>query len=131
MEELTQTNMENYKQEDSSVNDDNEIKNDCCSNENDINPLDFNKFEKTINVVSDIILVIGIISSIILAFTNIIVEEEGYYASGWGWTRNEFNPMGLVATLSTLISSILLWAGLKVYTGISLNVRKMSNKQVD
>ncbi|MBR4297421.1 MAG: hypothetical protein IKT82_04430, partial [Bacteroidaceae bacterium] len=71
--------------------------------------------ENTLLVIGNIILVLGIISTLILACTTLQTEVyNGYYH------EEQFNPIGLALTLGTLLSSLATWAVLRVIVNISL-----------
>ena len=87
----------------------------------------FTKEEKIINSISNIIMVLGIISSIVMAFTMIIVKEEKTFGQ-FSYTSREFNPLGLVITISTFVASIFFPIIIKLFVGISANIRHITNK---
>ena len=65
--------------------------------------------EKTLDVLSDIILVVGIISSLIMLLTIITTLE------------------GAIITIATIFSTILLWGLLSWAVQLSVNIRKIAN----
>lgn len=74
--------------------------------------------EDTLTTVGNVILVLGILATIILAFTTVFVEVEV------GWHKeSRFNPIGLALTLGTLLSSLATWAVLRVIANISLRLK--------
>ena len=74
--------------------------------------------EGTLTTVGNVILVLGILATIILAFTTVFVEVEV------GWHKeNHFNPMGLALTMGTLLSTLATWAVLRVIANISLRLQ--------
>jgi len=82
--------------------------------------------EKTLKTIANLILVVGIISSLILLFTVTFVKIPGKYS----W-ENEmaFNASGLVITIGTLFSSIGLWALLRVISNISISLKELNIKK--
>lgn len=72
--------------------------------------------ESTLIVIANIVIILGVLASIILAFTVIHDKYMG------------FNPTGLVITLSTLLSSIVTWAVLLCIAKTSKNIREIRNK---
>lgn len=72
--------------------------------------------ESTLIVIGNITVILGVIASIILAFTIIHNKYTG------------FNPTGLVITISTLLSSIITWAVLLCIAKTSKNIREIRNK---
>lgn len=83
------------------------------------------EIEDVIKILSTVILVIGIATSIFLAFTIIVVEEPSMYGK-YIYSDEVFNPEGLVITIATLLSSILLFALLRLAVGVSINIRKIA-----
>ena len=74
--------------------------------------------EDTLTTVGNVILVLGILATIILAFTTVFVEVEV------GWHKeSRFNPMGLALTVGTLLSTLATWAVLRVIANISLRLQ--------
>jgi hypothetical protein len=74
--------------------------------------------EDTLTTVGNVILVLGILATIILAFTTVFVEVEV------GWHKeNHFDPMGLALTVGTLLSTLATWAVLRVIANISLRLQ--------
>ena len=74
--------------------------------------------ENTLTTVGGIILTLGIIATVILACTTLKTEVyNGYYH------EDQFNPMGLVITLGTLLSTLATWAVLRVIANISLRLK--------
>jgi len=83
--------------------------------------------EITIKIIANIILIIGIISSIILLFTVAIIQTKGKYSFE---DKNVISMSGLVITIGSLISSIALWAFLRVIGNISITLKEIKeNKQ--
>ena len=83
--------------------------------------------EKSLKTIVNIILIVGIISSLILLFTVTIIQVKGEYSF-----KNEtiFSSSGFVITIGTLFSSIALWAFLRVIANISITLKELKeNKQ--
>ena len=80
----------------------------------------FSNIEKTIYLLSNVLLIIGIIVSIIMLFSIVIVETV---------FSTKFSLMGLAITISTLFSSILFWALLRLAVEVSVNIREILKKQ--
>lgn len=79
--------------------------------------------ERALQVIAVIILVVGVICSIYFAF-NLTMKEVSYgYLS-----YKKFSVEGLAITIATLLSSICTWALLYCFAEISLNIRKIANK---
>lgn len=72
--------------------------------------------ESTLIVIANIIIALGVLASMIFAFTIVEDKYEG------------FSPKGLAITISTLLSSIVIWAVLLCIAKISKNVREIRNK---
>lgn len=81
---------------------------------------EFNNQEKTVSVLADILLVLGIIATLIMLFTIVVTGEYSF--------NKEFSLIGLAITVSTLFLSVLFWALLKLSVGVSVNVRKIAEK---
>lgn len=74
--------------------------------------------EDTLTTVGNVILVLGILATIILAFTTVFVEVK----VDWHM-ESRFNPMGLALTVGTLLSTLATWAVLRVIANISLRLK--------
>lgn len=72
--------------------------------------------ESTLIVIGNIVIVLGVLASMILAFT---ITHNKYTG---------FNPTGLAITISTLLSSIVTWAVLLCIAKTSKNIREIRNK---
>lgn len=72
--------------------------------------------ESTLIIIANIVIALGVLASMILAFTIIYDKYMG------------FNPTGLAITISTLLSSIVIWAVLLCIAKISKNIREIRNK---
>jgi len=77
--------------------------------------------EVTLNTISIIVLVCGIIGTLICLFTITFVEE----CRGCG---KEFSPIGFVISLGVLLTSLTTWATLKIICEIAMNLRQINNK---
>jgi hypothetical protein len=77
--------------------------------------------ENTLDIIANVTLICGIICTLICLFT-IGFVDNGYSSD------KEFSPMGLATTIGILISSLITWATLKVFCGISINLRKINSK---
>lgn len=84
-------------------------------------------FERIINVLANVILILGIITSIIMSFT-IIIENDSSFGR-WTYTEGGFSPIGFAIVIFTLISSVLLWALLKVTIEVSVNIREIAKSK--
>ena len=69
--------------------------------------------EKTLKVIADIVLIGGIIGALICLFA--IVED--------------FNPMGFATTVSVLLSTLVIWASMRVLSNISINLSDLNESQ--
>lgn len=84
--------------------------------------------EKALNFLSNLIMVLGIISSIIMAFTIIVIKQEQYFGE-YLYTNEKVSITGIAITISTLIFSILFSLLLKLFVRISSNIREIANKK--
>lgn len=85
-----------------------------------------NSAEKTLTTIADIILALGIISTLICAFTICFVTalKPGYdYV-----TETTFNPVGFATTIAIFLSSLVSWSIMKVIANISLTLKEMNKK---
>lgn len=91
-----------------------------------------NGAENAITLFANLILIFGIIATIICAFTTIFVDTPqisyGSFARASVKTAKEFNPIGLLLTLTILFTTILQWALMRVIANISLNIKDINNK---
>ena len=88
----------------------------------------FNGIERTINILSNVLLILGVVASVIMSFTIIMVEKT----SGFGhltYTEKEFSPIGFAIVIATLLSSVLLWALLKLAIDVSVNIREIAKSK--
>lgn len=80
--------------------------------------------EQMVNKIANVILGVGIICAVISALTVVYVSD---YAGG-----KIIDPIGIVIVVSEILSSVVLWAILKVLANISISLKslnqKMSNK---
>ena len=75
----------------------------------------------TLELVSNIILVVGILGSIILAFNVMFIENTIF-------ERYEFNPSGFGITVAVLFSSICTWAFLRVVCNMAKDLHEINIK---
>ncbi len=87
-----------------------------------------NSAENTIVVISNLILVIGIIASLLCAFTITYTEGIEYDESLNIRTVKVFNPSGLIVTILIFLFSLTQWAYLRVIANISLNIKEINKK---
>ena len=87
-----------------------------------------NGAENSIIVISNLILVIGIIASLLCAFTLTYTEGIEYDDSLNIKTVKVFNPSGLVVTILIFLLSLIQWAFLRVIANISLNIKEINKK---
>lgn len=85
----------------------------------------FNSIEKMVNILSNLLLTLGVIASIIMSFSIVMVEKAESFGR-FTYSEKEFSPIGLVIVVSTLFSSILLWALLKLVIDVSVNIRAIA-----
>lgn len=85
-----------------------------------------NSAENTLSTIANIILVLGIISTLICAFTICFVTalKPGYSYV----TETTFNPVGFATTIAILLSSLASWSIMKVIANISLTLKEMNHK---
>lgn len=82
-----------------------------------------NNAEYTLNVIANIVLICGIISTVICLFTIVFKEESHYY-----FTERVFSPSGFATTIMVLFSSLISWGFLKVLANISLTLKELNSK---
>lgn len=72
--------------------------------------------EKNINTIANVILTLGVISFIVIVYTDVFIKipYEGI----------TFNLSGFIAALITLFSSIIISSLMKLFRGISINIRR-------
>ena len=87
-----------------------------------------NGAENSIIVISNLILVIGIIASLLCAFTITYPEGIEYDESLNIRTVKVFNPSGLIVTILIFLFSLTQWAYLRVIANISLNIKEINKK---
>ena len=82
--------------------------------------------EKTLNIVADILLALGIVSTLVCAFTICFVEtlKPGYYTV----TETSFNPTGFAITVAIFLSSLASWSIMRVVANISLTLKEINKK---
>ena len=88
--------------------------------------------ENTLKVIANVILIVGIISSLILLFTVAIIQIQikGEY-SFEDKTETIFNASGFVITIGTFFSSIALWAFLRVIGNISITLKELKENKLN
>ena len=97
----------------------------------DIQPKEFhasNSAENSIIVIANLILVIGIIASLLCAFTLTYTEGIDYDDNLNIKTIKVFNPSGLIITILIFLFSIIQWAFMRVIANISLNIKEINKK---
>lgn len=81
--------------------------------------------EKQLIIIANIVLIIGIIGALIMAFTITYTTIEGEYS----WRdKTVVNSMGIIITIVTLISSVTIWGLLKVICNISTSLKEINIK---
>lgn len=82
--------------------------------------------EKVLNIIANVVLGLGILSSIVLLFTVCWVDSGRYR-----YTDDiVFNPMGFATTIGVLLSSIISWAVLRVICNISYSLKAIRYTKV-
>lgn len=76
--------------------------------------------ENTLNSFAVLVLIFGIISSIICLI--IAFSGRDYYG------RPEFNIMGIVYAVLSLVPSLLTWSVMRVFVNISLTLKEINKK---
>lgn len=76
--------------------------------------------ENTLNSFAVLVLIFGIISSIICLIS--AFSGRDYYG------RPEFNIMGVVYAILSLIPSLLTWSLMRVFVNISLTLKEINKK---
>lgn len=99
----------------------NDVANDFCTDCSETNAK-ISRCENAVNTISFLILMLGIICSIVM-FLTIIYKIAFHYD-----VDIDENLAGIAITISTLLSSILLYYLLQIAIGISKNIRCMANK---
>ena len=87
--------------------------------------------ENAITLFANAILMLGITATLICGLTTIFVDTPTIHLRAGEElirTTNEFNPTGLILTITILFYSILQWAFMKVISNISLNLKDINNK---
>ncbi len=90
---------------------------------NDVEKLYFSH-ENTLNVIANVVLVVGIISTFVCSFTIVIVEKPYY-----GYSREEPSLLGLGITVGILLTSLVIWASLRVLSNISVSLKEIKRKK--
>lgn len=81
--------------------------------------------EKALTIIANIVLIVGVIGTLIMAFTITYTTIEGKY----NWQDETMvNPMGIVLTIATLMSSVTVWGLLKVICNISTSLKEINLK---
>lgn len=84
-----------------------------------MNGVELTEEEVTLLKIAKIILVIGIILSVIFAFT--LTTEDIY-------NHTEFSIIGFGITIATFLSTLFSWAVISCLVQISTNIRKLADK---
>lgn len=84
--------------------------------------------EKALIVIGNATLVLGVIASVILAFTIVYSPKSMYLSGGYYNLGRAFNPIGLAYTIATLIGSITTWAIFLCIAYASENIRNIRFK---
>lgn len=95
-----------------------DVANDFCTDCSETNAK-IGRCENAVNIISYVILFGGIICSMLMAVTITYTETRFDIDVNWA---------GIAITISTLLSSILLYYLLQIAIGISKNIRCMANK---
>jgi len=72
--------------------------------------------ETTLNIIAIIVLVCGIIGTLICLFM--------FTTSDYG----DFNVIGFISSIGILLTSLTIWAVLRIFCEIAINVRQINNK---
>ena len=83
----------------------------------------FNNVEKAVGILSNVLLILGIVSSIIIS--PLIMVEKDVSFGGYSYSTTEVSPIWLVITVFTLFSSILFSMLLKMAVKTSVNIREI------
>ncbi len=75
--------------------------------------------EKTLKVIANIVLILGIISTLVCLFSIVVVDNEYTY---------EFNPLGFATTIGILLGALIIWASLRVFSDISISLKEINSK---
>ena len=87
-----------------------------------------NSAENNIIAIANLILVIGILATLLCAFTITYTEGIEYDDNLNIRTVKVFNPSGLVITILIFLFSFTQWAFMKVIANISLNIKEINSK---
>lgn len=82
----------------------------------DIQDITITPIEKNINTIANVILTLGIISFIIIVYTDVFIKVP--------YEGITFNLSGFTTALITLFSSIIISSLMKLFKDISINIRK-------
>lgn len=80
-----------------------------------------NMAENTLRTIANIILTLGIIATIICAFTITYTSERLYY-DHW---ENKANIDGIITTITILFASVVSWALMRVFADISTSLNEI------
>jgi preprotein translocase subunit SecG len=89
--------------------------------------------ERNLRIIANIILIVGIIASLILLFTIVVISSQQNYYSSEGYVIGSesgkiFSATGLATTLATLLVSVTLWAFFRVISNISISLKMIKEK---
>ena len=84
-----------------------------------------NSAEKTLEIIANITLGIGIIASVIMLFSICFIQNPEYHYH----KELMFNPTGFSITCGTLLSSLAAWASMRVLANISMTLKAIKNKK--
>lgn len=81
--------------------------------------------ESTLNAISWIVLVLGILGGLIILFTMSSTEVPSEYYS----SKTIINPTGIVTGIASIFASVMWWAMMQVFINISNNLKNLNAAQ--
>ena len=78
--------------------------------------------EKTLRAIANIVLILGIISTLVCLFSIVVVDSKNTYITHID--DKEFNPLGFATTIGILLGALIIWASLRVFSDISISLKE-------
>ena len=83
----------------------------------------FNSEEKVLRIIANVILVVGVLTGIICLGELTMIDV------GSGWIKSTvFNAAGFAASVSIILTTLALWAGLRLIASVSRTLRNIDSK---
>lgn len=87
-----------------------------------------NEAENMLSIIANAILIVGLLSTLICAFTICFITGV---KPGYTYVKETvFNPTGFATTITILFSTLISWSVMKVIANISLTLKDI-NKKLD